>query len=354
MNNFYDGTKLLSLKDLNGNTPEIYICTSNRSAGKTTYFSRLCVNKFLKGQGKFMLLYRFDYELAGVADKFFKDIQGLFFPNYEMKSQSVAKGVFHELYLKDIRYDVEESEGTPCGYAVALNKADAIKKYSHLFSDTQRMLFDEFQSETNRYCANEVQKFISIHTSVARGQGKHNRYVPVYMISNPVSIINPYYTELGISTRLTDKTNFLRGNGYVLEQGYNEVARAAQNTSIFNMAFAQNEYMAYSQEGVYLNDNVTFIEKPMGEGRYLATLIYMGKEFGLRAFDRDGIIYCDNSVDKTYPHKLAITTDDMRVNYLMLKRSDDFVKQIRFYFEHGCLRFKDLQCKECVLRMISY
>lgn len=43
---YYDGTKLLSLKDINGNLPEIYICTSNRSAGKTTYFNRLCVNLF--------------------------------------------------------------------------------------------------------------------------------------------------------------------------------------------------------------------------------------------------------------------------------------------------------------------
>ena len=38
---FYDGTKLLSMTDLNGDKPEIYICTSNRSAGKTTW-SQVC------------------------------------------------------------------------------------------------------------------------------------------------------------------------------------------------------------------------------------------------------------------------------------------------------------------------
>ena len=37
---YYDGTKLLSMTDLNGKKPEIFICTSNRTAGKTTYFSR--------------------------------------------------------------------------------------------------------------------------------------------------------------------------------------------------------------------------------------------------------------------------------------------------------------------------
>ena len=59
---YYDGTKLLSMKDLNGETPEIYLCTANRSAGKTTYFSRLLFNKFIEDHEKFALVYRFNYE----------------------------------------------------------------------------------------------------------------------------------------------------------------------------------------------------------------------------------------------------------------------------------------------------
>ena len=56
---YYDGTKLLSLKDINGNVPEIFICTSNRTAGKTTYFNRLLINGFMKKNEKFCILYRF-------------------------------------------------------------------------------------------------------------------------------------------------------------------------------------------------------------------------------------------------------------------------------------------------------
>ena len=41
MGQYYDGTKLLSLKDRNGKVPEIYMCTTNRTGGKTTYFNRL-------------------------------------------------------------------------------------------------------------------------------------------------------------------------------------------------------------------------------------------------------------------------------------------------------------------------
>ena len=45
---FYDGTKLLSMKDINGNKPEVYIVTTNRSGGKTTYYNRLAFRRWLR------------------------------------------------------------------------------------------------------------------------------------------------------------------------------------------------------------------------------------------------------------------------------------------------------------------
>lgn len=344
MGEYYDGTKLLSMLDLNGAKPEIFICTSNRSAGKTTYFNRLIVNKFKKNKEKFMLIYRYNYELDDCADKLFKDIEGLFFQGDIMTSKRKASGIFHELFLN------EES----CGYAISLNSADQLKKYSHLFSDVERMLFDEFQSETNHYCSDEIRKFVSIHTSVARGQGKQARYLPVYMIGNPVSIINPYYVELGISERLRDDTKFLRGDGYVLEQGFVKSASQAQRESGFNKAFARNSYVAYSSQCVYLNDNKAFIEKPDGIGKYLCTLRYNGTDYGVREFAEAGCIYVDDKSDSTFRFKITVTSNDHEINYVMLKRNDMFLSTLRVYFEKGCFRFKDLKCKEAVLKALSY
>lgn len=341
---YYDGTKLLSLQDINGNKPEIYICTSNRSAGKTTYFSRLLVNRFKKHGEKFGLIYRFNYELDQCADKFFKDINTLFFPGDEMTSKKYAKGIFHELYLN----------GELCGYALALNNADQIKKYSHFFSDIQRLMFDEFQSETNHYCNNEVRKLLSMHTTIARGQGEQVRYVPLYMLSNPVSLINPYYTALGISYRLNKDTKFLKGEGFVLEQGYNESAGEAQKESAFNRAFAGEDYTVYASQGIYLNDNLTFIDKPLSKGKYICTLKYNGKSYGIKQYDKEGIIYCDNSFDETFPVKLAVTTDDHNVNFVMLKQYQFLIDLFKYYFNNGAFRFKDLLCKEAVFTAISY
>lgn len=343
---YYNGAKLLSMKDARGQDPEIYICTSNRTAGKTTFFNRKLINGFKKKGRKFAVLYRYISELEDCSNKFFKDIGGLFFPGDTLTSKGRAKGVYHELFLND----------RACGFALALNAADKIKRYSHLFSDVGEMMLDEFQSESNDYCPNEIQKFRSIHTSIARGQGSMVRRVPVYLVGNPVSIINPYYVAMGISDRLTSHVHYLRGNGYVLEQGRNDAATAAQKTSAFNLAFAQgdDEYGAYSAEGVYLNDNLAFIERPEGQPRYICTLRYLGADYGLKEYTNKGIIYCDDRYDKYFPVRISVTTEDHQINYVMLRRNDLFLSHLRTLFQHGCFRFKNLRCKEAVLRALTF
>lgn len=344
MPTYYDGAKLLSMKDINGKQPEIYIAESNRTAGKTTFFGRMCVKRFFTKGEKFMLVYRYKYEMSDIPDKFFKDISSLFFPGCTMEAVSKGKGVFYELSINK----------QSCGYAVSLNSADQIKKYSHLFSDVGSMIFDEFQSETANYCSEEVKKLLSIHTSVARGHGKQVRYVPVYMLSNSVSLLNPYYVELGIASRLRDDTKFLRGDGFVMERGFIESASKAQMESGFNRAFAKNSYVAYASQNVYLNDNKAFIETPTGSSKYLATLKVESKLFAIREYGEAGYIYCDDRADATFPAKISVTTDDHDINYVMLRRNDMFLMNMRYYFERGCFRFKNLQCKDAILKALSY
>lgn len=216
------------------------------------------------------------------------------------------------------------------------------------------MFFDEFQSETNTYCDTEIEKFMSIHTSVARGGGKQVRYVPVIMCSNPITLLNPYYTALNISNRINSKTKFLRGKGYVFENGFNDNACVAQMESGFNKAFAAEKYLAYSAQGVYLNDNKAFVEKMKGRSKYVLTIRYKDENFAIRQFPEIGVVYCDKSADLTYPYKVALTTSDHNINYVLLKSQDILITNLRYYFDKGCFRFRDLKCKEMILKLLSY
>lgn len=351
---YYDGTKLLSLKDINRADPEIYICTSNRTAGKTTFFNRYAVRRYLKHKQKFALLYRFNYELDDVAQKFFKDIKGLFFQGYDMESERRANGIYHELFLIYPDSTDENPHKEPCGYAITLNSADQLKKYAHLFSDVTLILFDEFQSETNHYCNNEIRKFQSIHTSIARGQGLQSRRVPVIMISNPVSIINPYYVSLGIANRLLPSTRFLRGNGYVLEQSKNESAAAALQSSAFMSAFENDDYSKYAASGKYLNDYNAFIKKMPENGKYLVTLKFQNSYYSIKEYTTDGILYVSDSYDASYPFRLAIDINDHEINYILLTHNDAFITTMRNAFERGLVRFKNQLSKNAFMALCSY
>lgn len=351
MGKYYDGTKLLSLKDINGNKPAIYMCTSNRSAGKTTYFARLLVKRFLKDGKKFGLIYRYKNELDDISSKFFHDIQNLFYPDYTMTEKRKDQGSYICLYLTK----AEEEKSVLCGYAFALNSADNIKKLSHLLSDIETLYMDEFQSETDNYCPKEIEKLMSIYTSIARGKGEQARYIPLYMCSNNVSLLNPYFAQFGISERLRSDTKFLRGQGWVLECNFNESSANAIKLSPFMQAFSDSKYADFtSKQGVYLNDNISFIEKVTGKNEYLCTLQYDGKNYSIKEFAEQGILYCDTSYDENYPLKIAVTLDDHTINYVMLKRNEIFIGRMRYLFQQGCFRFRNLKCKEVILRLLSY
>ncbi len=347
---YYDGSKLMSLKDKNKQTPEIFISTSNRSAGKTTYFGKRLVDDFLKNGNKFILLYRYAYELTGVADKFFTDLKNLFYPNHIMSQKMREKDTFAELFLQEVTSEIE----VPCGYAIAINKADNIKKCSHLLSDATVILFDEFQPESEQYCNNEIVKFQSLHTSLARGNGEQVKYLPVIMISNFVSLLNPYYSALHIAERLQANTNYLRGEGWVLEQGFNDDASKAQKASAFNRAFGDTDYNRFSSEKFYLNDNNTFVKKMTGKSQYLFSLRYDGKYFGVRYFPDEGFVYVNRTPDLTAGKRYAVSVDDMDDDCILFGRFDQRVVVLRQYFDRGMFRFADLPSKAAAFSMLSY
>ena len=343
-NKDYDGTKLLSMKDINGATPEIFLTTTNRSAGKTTFFNRMAVNRFKKQGKKFIVLYRYNYELVSCADKFFKEIGRLFFKGDEMTEVRRANGIYVELFLND----------KSCGYCISINYADQLKKFSHLLADAECIIFDEFQSETNHYVPNEVSKFMSIHTSIARGGGEQVRYLPVYMISNAVSIINPYYMSLGIADRLKTNTNYLKGDGFVLEQGFYQNVADMQTASAFNRAFKNEQYLQFAAQNVYLNDNLNLIEKMSGVSDYIVTIKNQGRFYGVRRFTDSGLFYVDNRADETYPDKIVPNAVEQDSGYMLLGHSNILISSLRMAFEKGYLRFRNQECKAVFFDLMKY
>lgn len=361
---FYDGKRILNQKDLDGEQPEIYLIIGNRSQGKTTYFNKHAVDGFLRKQyRKIMLLYRYQYEVENVSEKFFKDIKELFFKDFTMYDEKRMEGVYYELFLGKSN-EIEETKvkgkkimtgGVSFGYACCLNKADSIKKLSHLLSDTDLIIFDEFMSETGTYLKNEVNKFISLHVSVARGQGKQSRFVPVIMMSNSVSILNPYFENLEISGRLQPDTKILRGHGFVLEQTFNKSASSALKESRFNKAFSKSDYMKYSTGEIYLNDNARLISDiPVKyKFNYIATLLDNDKLYALKYYPDLSMYYIDKKADKNFWRTCVIDSEYMDKELLYIDAWGGLMQRIKKYFGKGLATVADLECKKVLFKMLK-
>ena len=346
MENYYDiNYKLYNMLDINKRRPEVYIADGNRTAGKSFSIKSKLLKEALEkeDENQFIYIYRYKDDMPGCGESFFGDVVDVKYEGAEYGEKSLVNGKIFQLIF----------EGKVVGFTCALSIARKYKQMSALFLDVGNMFFDEYQDEDNIYIPGEPGKLHSLHTSIARGKGKHVRYVPLYMASNTVSILNPYYSTFGINKRLKEDTKFLRGDGWVFERTFNKNAAEAFQESGFNRAFKNSGYFQYASENAYLNDNYALIEKPKGRGEYMLSIKNANKWYGV--FRYPNVIYVSTSYDAYFRYRVCFTVDDVTDDRLVKIGTNNFmVTMMRDYFNRGEVRFQDLTCKNVFLDMISY
>lgn len=333
---YYDGSKLLSLRDLDGNKPELYICVGNRTAGKTVFFNNYIYNKIKhKKIRQVGVIVRYKYELESLAEQFFDPIRFLH------TEDSIVAGKINPMgYCPLLDGD------NVIGYGICLNSADKIKKVSNLFNSVDAMIWDEFQSSTGDYLVDEYDKLMIVHDSVARGGGEKHRYVPIYCLSNALTLLNPLFGGTDIAARLTKGTKFLRGAGYVMEQNINHDSNEALNKS--GLRRASGNKIIDNDDMLYQFDDLSNISKICGDSVYLCTIYDEGKEYGIRRLD-NGIIYCNKNVDKTFKR---CYTNDMQSCGLRWTLPPS-VNYYRDKYRRGLVRFDSVYSRAAYLNFIK-
>lgn len=332
MANFYNGNRLLSLRDKNGNPPEIIMCCGNRTAGKTFYFKRWLVRRALKYGERFVVFVRCIDDVPNTYMGFWADVGPLCFEGKEMTQEPLLHGKAAMLLINK----------TPIGYVIALNDPERIKRNSALFADAQRGFFDEFQCETGKYIPGEIKKFNSIRLSIARGgaKGKHARYFPVYMCSNFVSVFNPYYEAFGIVP--SQRSKYIRGDGWVLEQTFNSEAAAAIQR---NFATLSQEELDYATRNEYLLDKDTFVQRIPGKKRCQCVIRRGGKRYGI--WDTaQGIYYVSAKLWTDTPFVFALDNLDHDESTILINKTMPLAKYLRKAYDMGQMRFENSACRQ--------
>lgn len=330
---YFEAKPVTEFKDINGIIPEILIVDGNRTGGKTTAFSRMLVDDFLNNGKKFFLVYRYKSYLKNVSVSFFKDIQALFFEGHIMTQKAKNDNGYVELFI----------DGKSCGYAGALSMVSKLKLCSHVFNDVENMFFDEYQDENNMYLPEEPKKLMSLHTTIARGKGQPVRFVPVYMASNSVSIFNPYYKSLGITTKVNSKTKVLRGDGFVLLRLVLKEIAEAQRESAFNRAFVNCGYGESAIDNSFLNDDDFNVEKKnINTEKALFGFISSGDFFSVYFNDKE--YYVKNGGDRNISPCFGVFLKDRGKNVGSIINTN-YQRRMKTEFENATVFFETQEAK---------
>lgn len=345
---FYDGTELLSKRDAEGQLPELYICCSRtRSAGKTFFFTKKLFEDYLEKGEKFVLFCRNKLELGSVAEGMFKAMLSYcYHDEYTMSETIQMKGCYSNIVVT--KGSGDEEEKFHVGYVLPLASSDQIKRISSLFCDATQGFFDEFQPESKTtYLTDEVNKFLSIVTSISRGDGETRRRFPIYFCSNTISIVNPYFMELGLNRRIKPDTKWVKGVGYVFQKIENQEIIDKHANSGINRAFNGNKAISFD-DNLWMSDNYTCVEK-VGEGwgrpMYYCTIIDGNYTWGVNYYPEIDLYYVGCKFDKTYGLTFNIKYDDMSPN-IPLIRGSMYMKTLKSAMEKGIVRFQTVHAKE--------
>lgn len=334
---FYDGSRLLS-----------YGCTfnmvvGNRTAGKSFYWKQYAVKKFLKDGSQFIYVRRYKNDLKRTAKNFFKDI-AFKFPDVKF----VVKG--KEYYIND----------KLAGYALALTEEENFK--SNTLPEVKTIIFDEFLNKSEKYLGGrtgeaDVFAVFDLYQTVARGDGKFIRDdVKFILISNAMTVINPYFLQWGIDKRLQKGTKFLKqidGRGWALELYINESANEAVQESGFGDAIRGTDYEKMAVNNEFFLDSNEFIKKFPAGCSYQCTFSYGNTDFGLWYDRKTGCYYVNRKADPNCLIVYALDIDSHTQKTRLVSHSSVFYKGLKKAIENGTMFFDSQQAKNAVLQFLK-
>lgn len=307
-----------------------------RGLGKTYGAKKLVIKEFINHGHQFIYLRRYKEEQRSKMT-FFSDVM-IEFPEWEFRVNG------NEAQMKPIDEDNKKAWVT-CGYFNVLSTAQQNKSTS--YPKVHTIIFDEFIIEKGvvRYLPNEVNCLLNFYSTVDRWQDR----VKVLMLSNAISIMNPYFSEYKI---LPEREFVMRGKGMICahfvnsERFANEVSETRFGRFIKEF---QNEFAEYAVGNVFSDNSDEFVSNKNASARYMLTLKTPSGYFSIWS---DGVNYfAQEKRPKADERVYSLWTCPHRPGEIQLERSSKILQMLRRFYRNGKMYF-DVQSTRNVFREI--
>lgn len=336
-NPYYDGSQLMS----RGTDKTVaYIVTTNRTDGKTTYYGLLAIEYHRITGRKVCYVVRHINELKDFG-VMFSDITSLYYGGAQITTKVLIKDMLCTVAI----------DGEIFCYVACMKKYVGLKKFSPVFGDTDLIIMEEYQLEDGRFLRDEVGAFRSLYRSIARGGGEQVRDIKCILLGNPVTVLNPYLLQFGISEKYEKGKDYINTPYAVAEFRINFEAQKKMMEDAASMLFGRGSSYDYGKD--FLVDDSRYMEKCKGKAVYLFTLIYENNSYGVRKYQKGGEIHVGDRPDPTCKKVLAFREYDRAQNIDLLERYDYSWRIIRNAYKFGLLRFGNFSAKHAIFEILG-
>ena len=318
---YYNPNKLLSYNRI------LNCVIGARSIGKSFAFKEYPIKRFIKYGEQFIYLRRYKGELRKLKN-YFNDV-AFKFPDHTFK----VKG--WELYIDD----------KLAGWGIPLSAWQTEK--SNAYPNVTLIVFDEFirEKDNSGYLPNEVEALLNLMHTVFRDRDNCR----CVCLSNAVTLVNPYFVYFNIVPDITKRFNAYES--IVVEIPSAKDFLINEKETKFKTLIKGTEYADMALGNEFVNDSTVFIEKRSKESKFVFSIIYKGMTIGVWVDNDLGLIFLSNDFDPSGKIKIAMTTDDLQENTMLMTgwRNNYYLNKLVKAFKNSYLRFDNQ-----VLRNLAY
>lgn len=220
-----------------------------RGHGKTYQCTKRCIDVGLEQKNlSFVVLVRYKEDILAIKDDWWTIVEHLY-EGWSFSSQ------------RNIIYASNGMEKFPIGEFIALNQYMRAKRKPRPY--VRIIFFDECLNEENDYLPNEINAYNSICDSVIRNRDN----VRCYLVSNTITILNPYFNYFGFNQL---GKRFTRGeHDSVLEFTDSEKFIEYRKTTKLGSSIAGTEYGDFALLGhMMLDDTSNVCKVPNGQCKH--------------------------------------------------------------------------------------
>lgn len=303
-----------------------------RGHGKTYCLTRTCIELGIQQKNiSFVVLVRYKEDILEIKEDWWSDVEHLF-PEYTFFTKRTTI------------YASSSLETFPIGEFVALSTYMRQKRKHR--PKVKIIFFDEFLNEENDYLKNEVTAYLSVCDSIIRNRNDAR----CYLVSNYISVINPYFNYFGITTL---GKRFTRGtHDSLLEFTDSEEFVKYRKTTKFGQSIDGTSYGDFAMLGKMLLDDMTNVSKiPEGVCHHQFNLVLEG--LFLEVCLMDNILYIRKNNDKT---AISYTpyVDDAVLGAIFCTKSLTHFDFIVNKFMNDEIMYETLPIKNAIINFVRF